>query len=124
MRTAAGRRRFTLLRGLTAERAALLWLMARGYRPLARRYAEAGGEIDLVMRRGRTIAFVEVKARGAMEAALTAIDEAKRRRIRRAARAWQARNPWASGMIFRADAVFVAPGAWPRHVIDVFGLDG
>lgn len=123
MRTAAGRRRFTLLRGLGAERAALVWLMAKGYRPLARRYAEAGGEIDLVMRRGGTIAFVEVKTRASMDDALVSIDEAKRRRIRRAARAWQARNPWAAGLTFRADAVFVAPEAWPRHVTDVFGLD-
>ena len=123
MRTAAGRRRFTFLRGLGAERTALLWLMAQGWRPLARRYAEAGGEIDLVMRRGSTVAFVEVKARGLMDDAVLAIDEAKRRKLRRAARAWQARNPWANGLIFRADAVFVAPNAWPRHVADVFGLD-
>lgn len=123
MRTAAGRRRLTFLRGLGAERIALFWLMAKGYRPLARRYAGAGGEIDLVMRRGATIVFVEVKARAAMDDALGSIDEAKRRRIRRAARAWTARHPWTAGMIFRADAVFVAPGAWPRHVADAFGLD-
>lgn len=123
MRTAAGRRRFTFLRGLGAERTALFWLMLRGYRPLARRYAESGGEIDLVMRRGGTIVFVEVKARAAMAEAMIAIDEGKRRRMRRAAHAWQARNPWAAGLTFRADAVFVAPDAWPRHVTDVFGLD-
>jgi putative endonuclease len=123
MRTAAGRRRFTFLRGLGAERVALLWLLAKGYRPLARRYAEAGGEIDLVVRRGGTIAFVEVKARGLMDEALVAIDEGKRRRMRRAARAWLARNPWAAALTFRADAVFVAPNAWPRHVTDVFCLD-
>ncbi|TDR89960.1 YraN family protein [Enterovirga rhinocerotis] len=123
MRTASGRRRFTFLRGLSAERIALLWLMAKGYRPLARRYAEAGGEIDLVMRRGGTIVFVEVKARGEMDLALTSLDEGKRRRIRRAARAWMARNPWAARSTFRADAVFVAPDSWPRHVPDAFGLD-
>lgn len=123
MKTAAGRRRFTFLRGIGAERAALLWLMAQGWRPLARRYAEAGGEIDLVMRRGGTIAFVEVKARSLMDVAATSIDEGKRRRMRRAVRAWQSRNPWANGLIFRADAVFVAPGSWPRHVVDVSGLD-
>lgn len=123
MRTAAGRRRFTFLRGLGAERLALLWLMAKGWRPLARRYAEAGGEIDLVMRRGATVAFVEVKARATLEAALIAVDETKRRRIRRAARAWQARHPGTAGLTFRADAVFIAPGEWPRHVPDVFSLD-
>lgn len=123
MRTAAGRRRFTYLRGRGAERVALLWLMARGYRPLARRYAAAGGEIDLVMRRGGTIAFVEVKARATMEAARSSIDPVKRRRIGRAARAWLARNAWAAGMTRRGDAVFLAPGSWPAHVEDAFGLD-
>ena len=123
MRTAAGRRRFTFLRGLSAERAALVWLMLKGWRPLARRYVGAGGEIDLVMRRGSTIAFVEVKARGVMDDAATSIDEGKRRRLRRAARAWLTRHPWAAGLTLRADAVFVAPGAWPRHVPDVFSLD-
>jgi putative endonuclease len=123
VRTAAGRRRFTFLRGLSAERAALVWLVLKGWRPLARRYAGAGGEIDLVMRRGSTIAFVEVKARGVMDDAATSIDEGKRRRLRRAARAWLMRHPWAAGLTLRADAVFVAPGAWPRHVPDVFSLD-
>lgn len=123
MRTAEGRRRFTYLRGRGAERVALVWLMMRGYRPLARRYAAAGGEIDLVMRRGRTISFVEVKARGTMDAARTSIDPTKQRRIARAARAWLARHGWAAGMTLRGDAVFLAPGSWPAHVEDAFGLD-
>ncbi len=123
MRTAAGRRRFTFLRERGAERLALLWLLAKGYRPLARRYAQAGGEIDLVMRRGGTVAFVEVKARATMEDALTSVDEGKRHRVRRAARAWLARNPWAAGLTLRADAVFLAPGEWPRHVPNAFPLE-
>lgn len=124
MKTATGRRRFTYLRGIGAERLALIWLVVHGWRPLARRYADAGGEIDLVMRRGDTVAFVEVKARGTMEAALSAISPAKARRIRRAARAWLSRHPWAAASTLRADAVCLAPGEWPRHVVDVFPLDG
>ena len=123
MRTSRGRRVFTYGRGLGAERTALLWLMLKGYRPLARRFSASGGEIDLVLRRGGTIVFCEVKARASLEAALTSLDEGKRRRIRRAAAAWQSRNPWAEGLFFRADAVYLAPGAWPRHVPDAFGLD-
>ena len=123
MKTAAGRRLFTYLRGRGAERLALAWLLAKGYRPLARRYVAAGGEIDLIMRRGRTIAFVEVKARGTMEAALTSIDAGKRRRVGRAARAWLSRNGWAAGLTLRADAVFLAPGAFPRHQEAAFELD-
>lgn len=123
MRTAAGRRAFTYLRGRGAERVALVWLLLKGYRPLARRFSAAGGEIDLVVRRGGTIAFVEVKARGTMDAALTSIDAVKRRRFGRAARAWLSRHPPGAGLTFRADAVFIAPGAFPRHLPAAFELD-
>ena len=123
MRTAAGRRAFTYLRGRGAERIALVWLLAKGYRPLARRYSAAGGEIDIIVRRGGTVAFVEVKARGSMEAALQSIDAQKRRRFGRAARAWLGRNPAYAGLTFRADAVFIAPGAFPRHIEAAFPLD-
>jgi putative endonuclease len=97
--------------------------MLKGYRPIAHRFAAQGGEIDLIVRRGATIAFVEVKARGTMEAALEAIDAAKRRRFGRAARAWLSRHPWAASLTLRADAVFLAPGHWPRHLPNVFPLE-
>ena len=71
-------------------------LLLKGYRTLGRRFAAAGGEIDLIVRRGATIAFVEVKARDDLDDAAKAINEAKRRRIGRAARVWLARNPWAA----------------------------
>jgi putative endonuclease len=117
------RRRATYLRGHGAERTALFFLMLKGYRPLARRYSAAGGEIDLIVRRGQTIAFVEVKARGLMDDALVAITPQKRRRFSRAARAWLSRNAWAAGMTWRADAVFIAPRRWPRHLEAAFEME-
>jgi putative endonuclease len=122
MKTASERRRFTYLHGRGAERLALLWLMLKGYRPLATRYAASGGEIDLIMRRGGTIAFVEVKARASMEAAQSAIDATKRGRFTRAAGTWLARHPWAATLTLRADAVFIAPGHWPHHLPNAFEL--
>jgi len=122
MRTALERRRATFLRGHRAEWIALLFLLAKGYRPLARRYAAAGGEIDLIVARGDTIAFVEVKTRGSMDDALAAITATKRQRFSRAARAWLARNPHAQGKTWRVDAVFIAPGRWPRHIVSAFEL--
>jgi putative endonuclease len=121
--SAPERRRTTYLRGHRAERIALLFLLLKGYRPLARRYAAAGGEIDLIVMRGDTVAFVEVKARGLMDDALSAITATKRRRFSRAARAWLSRQPWAAGKTWRADAVFVAPRRWPRHLMAVFELE-
>ena len=123
MKSAIERRRVTFLRGHRAEWIALLFLICKGYRTLARRYAAAGGEIDLIVARGDTIAFIEVKARGLMDDALTAITPMKRRRFSRAARAWLSRNAWASAKTWRADAVFVARRRWPRHLVAAFEMD-
>jgi putative endonuclease len=122
MDSASARRRLTFLRGRRAERLALFALMLKGYRPVATRYAVSGGEIDLIVRRGRTIAFVEVKARADLDTARIAITAGKQRRFSRAARAWLARHPWAAGRVLRADAVFVAPGRWPTHLPNAFEL--
>jgi putative endonuclease len=121
-RPAAARRRAHRF-GLRAELVAELMLRLKGYQVLSRRFAAAGGEIDLVARRGATVAFVEVKARDNLEAALNAIDPGKRRRISRAARVWLARNPWAAGLNLRCDAVFIAPGRLPRHFAAAYRLD-
>lgn len=118
------RRRATYLRGHRAEWLALAALMLKGYRPLARRVGLAGGEIDLIMRRGRTIVFVEVKARASLDEARGAIGAVKRRRFSRAVRAWIARHPWSAGLTLRADAVFLGGRAWPEHLPDAFAIEG
>lgn len=115
-------RRAAYAYGLQAETIAILWLRARLYTILARNYRVHGGEIDIVARRGRTIAFVEVKARGAIEDAATAITPQKQRRISRAANRWVATHPWAAACTLRADAVFIAPGRLPRHLENAFEL--
>lgn len=84
----------------------------------------AGGEIDLIVQRGKTIAFVEVKARPRRDDAREAIDAAKRRRFSRAVRAWIGQYAWSAGMTFRADAVFVGARGWPAHVADAFTIEG
>jgi putative endonuclease len=110
--------------GARSETLAADWLAAHGYRILARKFTIRGGEIDIIAAREDTIAFVEVKARPRMEAALAAITETKRRRLARAASTWLARNPWAAeGYALRGDAVFVDASLRPLHIEDAFGLD-
>jgi len=109
--------------GLRAEWIAAAWLIAKGYRVLARRFVVRGGEIDLVVQRGQTIAFVEVKARGDLDEAADSIHELKRRRLSWAVRIWVTRNPWAVGSILRGDAVFIAPGRLPRHTVEAYTLN-
>ena len=122
--SAKERRRATFSRGRIAEGLALGCLVLKGYRPLAWRFSASGGEIDLVVARGRTIAFVEVKARAALEDAQGASDGRKRRRFSRAVRAWVSRHPWAMERTLRADAVFIAPGRYPRHLEAAFEIEG
>jgi putative endonuclease len=112
--------------GVTGRRwefAALLFLMAKGWRPLARRLGGKGGEIDLVMKRGRTIAFVEVKARRSLDDAAAAITAQKRRLVTARVRNWLSRNPWAmNGHDLRVDALYLAPWRRPLHVPAAFDL--
>jgi putative endonuclease len=114
--------RASLLRGHDGEWRALALLTLKGWRLIARRYGGKGGEIDLIMRRGRVVIFVEVKARAEMGAALEAITAEKQRLMRRQAARWQAENPWAREHVLRVDGVFLGSGGWPRHVRDIFPL--
>lgn len=111
-------------RGLSSEAIAAWLLRAKFYRILARRYRTSAGEIDLIVRRGRTIAFVEVKNRPSESAALEAVSATARRRIARAAELWLAGHPDAAGFDCRFDLIIVVPGRMPRHVPSVFDADG
>jgi len=117
------RRSLANLAGADAERLALLLLVLKGYWPMARRYLAPAGEIDLVMRRGRTIVAVEVKSRPTLEDAAAALTPAKLRRIGAAMRSFRAERRLGDGHDFRCDAVLVAPRRWPRHMVDVGALE-
>jgi len=116
------RARHSGLAGRRGEWLAALYLCAKGYRLLDRRFGGKGGEIDLIMARGDSVVFVEVKSRAALDAAAMAITAEKRRLIEARIRQWLARNPWAMDRNLRADAVFLAPWRLPRHVPRVFEL--
>lgn len=116
------RRRRARRRGARSEWLAVLVLVLKGYRILARNYLVAGGEIDIVACRGEVVAFVEVKARVDLETARLALTPQKRRRVERAAAVWLARNGWAVNRVLRGDAILVLPRRWPRHVPDAFPL--
>ncbi|MBL8564683.1 MAG: YraN family protein [Hyphomicrobiaceae bacterium] len=110
------RRRYRL--GRSAELAAILALATKGFRPIGRRVVMPTGEIDLIVARGRRVAFVEVKARRTEEAAEASIGDAQRRRIHRAADLWLARHPEFRDYDITFDIVFVLPWRWPRHLVN------
>ena len=106
--------------GRRAEVWAALWLMAGGYRILGFRLRTPQGEIDLLAQRGRVLAVVEVKQRATLQAALEAVSETQRERLRRAGRAIAARRPSLQNMAVRLDLIALAPGRLPVHAPDAW----
>ena len=106
--------------GLSAESRAAAFLIAKGYRIVARRWRSPVGEIDIVARRRGTLIFVEVKARATLDDAAEAVIIRQRRRIVGAAEAWLAGHPDDANCDMRFDAVLVAPGKMPRHIVAAF----
>lgn len=104
--------------GRRAERLAAWWLRLHGWRILAMRARTPVGEVDIVARRGRTLAFVEVKARAGTAAADWALDDYRLRRVSRAAEALLARYMRAGDTV-RIDAMFMTPWRLPRHLTNI-----
>ena len=106
--------------GLSAESRAAAYLIAKGYRIVARRWRSPVGEVDIVARRRQVLVFVEVKARDRLDDAAESVTERQQRRIAAAAAAWLAEHPNDAACDIRFDAVLVAPGRLPRHIPAAF----
>lgn len=106
--------------GISAESRAAAFLIAKGFRILARRWRSPLGEIDIVARRRHLLVFAEVKARASLDEAAEAVSDRQRRRIAAAAEIWLAANPDETIRDIRFDAILVAPGKIPRHIPAAF----
>jgi len=105
-------------RGRRAESLALLALRMKGFRLLERRCRNHAGEIDLVVRRGRLVAAVEVKAR--RQGDEHPVAPRQWQRIAAALDTYVAHRPDLATLDRRFDLVVVAPGRWPRHTPDAW----
>src|SRR6202163_2824487 len=106
--------------GLSAESRASAFLMAKGYRILAKRFRTPYGEIDIVAKRRNLVAFIEVKARASFEEAAYAVTPRQQARIIDAAQAWLAAHPEHANFELRFDAMLIAPRHLPRHLLAAF----
>ncbi|HEX8470869.1 MAG TPA: YraN family protein [Brevundimonas sp.] len=113
-RQALGSRAFR--QGHASEWIAAAFLMLKGYQILGFRLKGRGGEIDILARRGRVLAVVEVKRRSTMEAALAALTPDQHQRLLVSGRAVLHGRPSLAGHELRIDMVALAPGRFPRHV--------
>ncbi|WP_430415438.1 YraN family protein [Parasphingorhabdus sp.] len=105
--------------GRRAEKTAARWLRLHGWRILAERVRTPRGEVDLIARRGRLVAFVEVKARTRLADLATSIDQ---RRLQRVADAAEILYPeyCKYGEDMRIDVILVAPRRLPIHLVNVW----
>jgi len=118
----ARNRQRAYLSGKRAERIACWLLRLKGYRILAVNWRCAAGEVDILARRGRVLAAIEVKRRtagltageSAGDAALFAISPHQQARVARAAEAFASRRGDCQGLELRLDAITVTePASWP-----------
>ena len=111
-------------RGRWAESLCVATLRLTGWRILGRRVTAgrgAGlGEVDIVARRGRTLAFIEVKARAEDRAALESVTAAQRARISRAAEAYLQRHAEHAACDVRFDVMILTSGFLPRRIADAW----
>ena len=106
--------------GLSAESRAAAFLMAKGYRILAKRFRTPHGEIDIVARRRKLLAFIEVKARASLDEAAYAVTPRQQQRIIDAAQGRLMAHPEHADFELRFDAMLIAPRRLPRHLLAAF----
>ena len=110
--------------GVQAEKLAVLYLKAKGYRILSTRYRVRVGEIDIVAKSGATIVFIEVKRRKGMGDALNSLLPRQQARIVRAAEHWLAENDLPLNTDCRFDMMVFSAYLVPHHIINAFATDG
>jgi len=112
-------------KGALYEEQAAAFLKEAGYEILDRNWACPMGELDIVARKGETVAFVEVRGRSSAEYGLPSetLNRSKRAKIIKTAMAYiKARSLRAD--TFRFDFVGIGPGRDPEHIEDAFSAEG
>jgi putative endonuclease len=102
--------------GYAAERRARRWYRLRGWRILGENVWAGGNELDLIVRRGRALRFVEVKEKRGSRFGdpLEMVNAEKQRRLRRAAAAWLGARPELGGLTVGFDVIAVRDGRMQR----------
>ena len=102
--------------GFGAERKAVWWYRLRGWKILGENVWAGGNELDLIVRRGQALRFVEVKEKKSSRFGdpLEMVTAEKQRRLRRAAEAWLDARPGLAGLAVGFDVNAVREGRVQR----------
>ena len=112
--------------GLLGEKVALSFLENLGYKLIEKRFKTKKGEVDLVMRDGDTIVFIEVKKRISMFDSLTALAKKQMKRIIRAAHLFLQNAELLNKCNFRFDLVGLSNFGEVNHIKNItmdMGID-
>lgn len=113
-------------RGHLAEKLACAYLMCKGWWPVRCNFTvgrgTGAGEVDLIMARGRTLIFVEVKYRPTLVQAMEAITIQNQVRVARSSAVFLQRHPKYKSYQIRYDALLLAPHCWPRHIPNAWSI--
>ena len=116
-------RRLAERKGRFAELLAAVFLILKGYRPMAWRVRTPRGEIDLILKHRNHVVFVEVKTRREIDIGLQSVNVVKARRTVDAARLWIGRNARLLDVDYRFDIIVLAAYHWPRHIVNAYGAE-
>ncbi len=119
-------------KGLHFENLAQQFLQKKGLKPLAHNYSCRSGEIDLIMRDGTTLCFIEVKYRknSAFGGTAYSVSRAKQEKIIRSALHYISGHPQYQQSAYRFDVVFIQPATqngtnefeWIKSAFDSLGF--
>jgi putative endonuclease len=115
----SGKRKQAEKRGRRGEHIVAWWLRLQGWRIVGERVRTPRGEVDLIARRGKTLAFIEVKSRRSGADLSLAIDHPRLRRVAAAADMLFPRYAKGAENV-RIDVILVAPWRWPHHLVNVW----
>lgn len=112
--------------GHFAEKISLLYLIVKGYWPIALNHITGRGtgasEVDLIVKKSKTLIFVEVKKRQDLTTSAEAITRKSQHRLARAAKVFLAKNPKFNTYQIRFDAILFDKNFWPHHIKDAWRL--
>ena len=113
-------------KGHFAEKIACLFLMLKGWWPVKMNFVvgrgTGAGEVDLIMTRGKTLIFVEIKYRQTLIQALEAISIQNQVRVAKASAVFLQQYPQYRDYQIRYDAVLMAPRRWPKHLPNAWSV--
>ncbi len=120
----ANKRQIAEKKGRNAETLAVWWFRLHGYRIISRRAKTPKGEIDIIAQRGKTLVFIEVKARADYDRGIQSVSRHQIRRIIAAANYWRSTRENQQNLVCRFDIVLVKPYLLIKHIKNAFDETG